>query len=325
MGCDYTFAFDSDGAHELTCEKKYLGFPDLMKTNIGETTDTNSHNIDQLYDIPITTPVPHHVEKNVQTIPPSAENTQETTPALEINNNQTPRLYENFYESISTLPVIQKKCLNCMNMVEAGNYTVCFFKHISCKTCQKDMCIACVRNLDGSSKVACKNAWKGCKEILATGDVSSHRDNCEFNTIKCPIDSCGYKGVMELLKTHLIDTHQEALISSNEMSKNMNHKDKVFIFLCYGGIFKCSYYFFKSYVEICVVYYGSCARASDFSFEISSQIEEKTIVKQSECSNWNDSMLSSGIMLTKEELEELMGPNAKKFNFVLNLRINAQA
>lgn len=241
MGCDYTFAFDSDGAHELTCEKKYLGFPDLMKTNIGETTDTNSHNIDQLYDIPITTPVPHHVEKNVQTIPPSAENTQETTPALEINNNQTPRLYENFYESISTLPVIQKKCLNCMNMVEAGNYTVCFFKHISCKTCQKDMCIACVRNLDGSSKVACKNAWKGCKEILATGDVSSHRDNCEFNTIKCPIDSCGYKGVMELLKTHLIDTHQEALISSNEMSKNMNHKDKVFIFLCYGGIFKCSY------------------------------------------------------------------------------------
>lgn len=250
-------------------------------------------------------------------------------PYEELNNNYNSTvktsLYENIYSTIpsaTNVPVntyTKDYCLNCNALVEKRNKNTCLFGHLCCNNCKEDMCVVCVKNLDGLSRITCKNASRGCQQILQQGDVGFHRDNCEYNEISCPIENCDKKDVLEKIKNHLKEDHSDKIILASEVSKSMGQKDQILVFLYNQGIFKCLYYYYGTSVEIMLVYLGPCAKAQEYDFEVSVEVNKKTLKKTLGCANWNNYMLASGINFDKKEL---LNFGAKKLNSVFSFKIN---
>ncbi|KAF7282348.1 hypothetical protein GWI33_002788 [Rhynchophorus ferrugineus] len=311
-GCDYMTSFDNKSDHELNCDKKYFTLPHEY-TTMSELKSTKSE--------PILKPnetMPNVISHSDPSSVPDFTYCNLESSISEQNHNGSSTVYE-YIDDVTYFQSLQKniiKCLNCSAYTDK-KMTACLFGHVLCQMCQGDMCLACVKNLDGNSRVACKNASRGCRKILQLGDVGHHRDSCEYNAISCPVSNCPVKDTMDKLVGHLRKTHQNDIILNNEISTKMQHKDKTFIFLCYDGIFKCSYYYYDSYAEICVVYLGSCDKASGFTAEISSTVNTKTIRKNVDCSNWNNSMLDNSIKFSRQAIST----EGRKPSFTLNIKI----
>lgn len=347
MGCSHTFTWNNENGHETLCKKRYFTFPDvvaingkiveqstatntledqIVKTKNSEITsisskssETKSGSTNVAFSNDFTDNEQNNININIEGSVQFSSNKYLSPTVNECNNNTL--IYENLYStipSISSQPKDIVKCLSCSTQVDRCNKSVCLFGHISCNNCKSDMCIACVKNLDGNSRIACKNASKGCQELLYQSDVGVHRDNCEFNEIMCPVEKCDQRYVLQQLVSHLKEDHINEIIMSNEITKNMGQKDKHLVFLCHAGIFKCLYYYYVTSVEIVVVYLGPCVKASEFCFEITVEVNNKTIRKNLMCANWNNYMLASGVSFDKKEL---LIAQDKPLKFALNLKI----
>lgn len=326
-GCDYMASFDNQSDHELNCNKKHFTYPSSYKNQSDYTTliDLKStHSEPNLTSSSTTPKVPasNLVELSSNYDPPTLQQPpfQPVNYSIsELNNNESSTDYEYIYDIPHyNTPKKVKKCLNCSAYME-NKMTTCLYGHVLCKLCQRsDMCLACVKNLDGNSPVVCKNASRGCRKILQQGDAGHHRDSCEYNEIKCPAENCPTKNTMDKLVAHLQEHHPTGIILNSETSITMHNKDKTFIFLCYDGIFQCSYYYYDSYAEICAVYLGSCDKASQFAVEVSVTIDGKTIKRKMDCANWNNSMLDNSVTLSRNEISH----ERKKPSFLLDLKIS---
>ncbi|KAL1492060.1 hypothetical protein ABEB36_012558 [Hypothenemus hampei] len=267
MGCQYTYNFDNENAHEIQCKNRYFTVPDVV-----------------------------------------------TEPSISSTNNNNDPEYENIYSTIGP----QWHCFNCNTIIPKSSKNSCLYGHISCDNCKSDMCMACVKNLDGNSKIACKNASKGCKEILYQNDVGAHRDKCPFNDIACPIEKCEKKFMFDALMDHLKQEHVNQVILSNEVTKSVAQKNLHLVFVCYEGVFRMLYYYYVTYVEVVVEYLGPCFKAQEFEFEASVKVNNEVIKKRFSCANWNDYLLASGASFDRKELKI---PDEKAIKFQLNLKI----
>ncbi|CAG9864894.1 unnamed protein product [Phyllotreta striolata] len=192
-----------------------------------------------------------------------------------------PIQYTNLYESITEY---DRRCYHCTD---------------SCDTCnQKD------------SKSLCKNYSKGCKETLQFDNAHRHEINCEYNDYKCILEPCNLITSLPLIKQHIKTDHPDAILS-NEANKTFGNKDETFVIYSYGNIFKCFYYYFKTFVEFHVMLVGSSDEASNYSFEVKVNLDSGVVSKKSKCSTWNDAMLEKGVTFDKKEL---LGDNEKKLN-----------
>lgn len=299
MGCDYKFAWNTENSHESECSRRHFTVPDLVATN------RNSDSVAQKSSIV-------DIENSINN---KLERTYVFPPLNEENNNNV--LYENIYSTIYTNP--RSHCLNCNVKVDKFTKSVCLFGHISCLNCKSDMCVACVKNLDGTSTIACKNASKGCKQLLHQGDVGYHRDNCEFNEMACPFDRCKTKMIHPALIDHLKSDHANELVISAELTKTLAQRDETMVILCYEGIFRCVYYYYATSVEIMVVYLGPCVKALEYYFEVAVEVNRRSIKKKLGCANWNNNMLAKGVEFDKKELN--IGAD-QPLKFEMNLKLH---
>jgi len=291
MGCTYTYKFNQENGHEIECKKRHFTVPDLVVGNLD-----NESSGSQIELVHITQNRHNsHLESNVM-------------PALNSHS------YENLYCTLDSTRSI--KCLNCSGSADKKTKNVCLFGHVTCSNCKSDMCLACVRNVDGNSRIACKNASKGCKELLCQSDVGFHRDNCEFNEISCPI--CEQKFDFNTLMTHLKNVHHNVVILSDEVSKTVAEEDQTFVMICHEGIFKCLTYNYVTSAEILVLYLGPCVKAAEFSFEVSVMVNHTTLKKKLACANWNNYMLAGGVNLNQKELKLKSG---EPLTFSMNLKV----
>uniref|UniRef100_A0AAR5NYS1 SIAH-type domain-containing protein n=1 Tax=Dendroctonus ponderosae TaxID=77166 RepID=A0AAR5NYS1_DENPD len=284
MGCDYKFAWNTGSRHELECSQRYFTVPDLVVTNRRNSAGSETQKSSSIVEI----------ENSVNN---TLERTYVFPPLNEENNNHA--LYENIYSTINTKPALH--CLSCHVEVDKSTRSVCLFGHISCLNCKRDMCVACVKNLDGTSTIACKNASKGCEKLLHQEDVGHHRDNCEFNEIACPFDRCKLKRIHPALIEHLKLNHGNEIVLSTALSRTLAQSDETIVILCYEGIFRCVYYYYATSVEIFVVYLGPCVKSLDYYFEVAVEVNKRSIKKKLGCANWNNNMLAKGVEFDKKE------------------------
>ncbi|CAG9765386.1 unnamed protein product [Ceutorhynchus assimilis] len=284
MGCEHRFVWNNENGHEAECKKRYFTIPDVASIN---------NNKDASMSL---------IKSEISTFNNAGFNPEDL-------------VYENIYSTIKSI----RQCLSCNTQVTSSNKNLCLFGHISCNNCKQDMCVACVKNLDGNSRIACKNASKGCQELLYQSDVGFHRDNCEFNQIACPINKCDKKFMFNELMSHLRNNHADKIFVTNELMKNMSHKDQILVFICHDSIFKCLYYYYVTSVELLVVYLGPCVKAQEFSFEVTVEVNKKQLKKKLGCANWNNYMLASGVSFDKKELQN--DQQEKLSKFALDLKI----
>ncbi|KAJ8961660.1 hypothetical protein NQ318_021258 [Aromia moschata] len=223
---------------------------------------------------------------------------------------------ENLYDS----PIdrqLTKRCSTCKIVVREDAYT-CLFGHVSCGSCKSSMCKVCINLLEKESKTMCTNYKKGCKSVFMQSEIAKHQSNCPYNDHRCPLEPCRFKGVLGRLKLHLKQSHLDKVYATSEATKCFQNKDETIVLLCYDSVFKCVYFYYKTFVEFFVTYIGSSEEALDYSYEIWAQPNANSLRRQSRCSSWNDSMLEKGITFDKKEL---VNNNEKKLNFEIRLRI----
>lgn len=59
-----------------------------------------------------------------------------------------------------------------------------------------------------SSKIACKNASFGCKEMLLCNEKRAHQKSCTFQPFPCPLSDCNFVANIVVLGKHFKENHQ---------------------------------------------------------------------------------------------------------------------
>lgn len=221
---------------------------------------------------------------------------------------------DNVYESLSSIVPLRKKCSTCKTEVNEGKYS-CLSGHVCCENCKEKMCLACVKSIERQSKKFCKNYKNGCPGIFLFDVIHDHESDCEFNEIKCPVEPCNTIEILSNLKLHLKQDHT---VLVNDVTKFFSSKDDNFIIFCYDNIFKCVYFYYKTFVEFFVTYIGSSKEANKYLYEVTVTLDGKQHSKRSVCSNWNNLMLERGITFNREELIE---EQYKKLTFNAHIKI----
>lgn len=228
-----------------------------------------------------------------------------------------PTIEDNLYESLNSVVPVRKRCSNCKNESTEDIYN-CLSGHPCCVNCKGKMCIACVKTMERHSKRFCKNYEKGCHGVFSFDEIHDHEVDCVYNDIKCPLEPCNVIDVLPKLYDHLKLDHVGNVFLVSELTRYFSSKDDCFVIICYGSIFKCFYWYYKTFVELFVTYIGSSKDAAKYSYEVAVTCDDVEVKKKSRCSNWNNLMLEQGVTFTREQL---IGEPQKKLAFDAGVKI----
>lgn len=354
QGCSHTFNWCDEKEHEATCPyRSLISFSSERARYFNlDSINTCLHNDNEiicesdqikailLYDIKENTYTNEakclkyslNIKGNCdRTITIKNNNTNEATGDVEIRMNgniflgkrpevvysdiKVKPIEHNIYETLTDYDLRDKKCTNC------GNHNVknhCLLGHSSCNKCQGNVCVECVKLLEKDSKTLCKNYPKGCRETLQFDNAHRHEVNCQYNDFKCILDPCNVITTLPNFKEHIKNDHSSEIFLTNEINKKFVNKDETIVIFYYGSIFKCVYFYYKTFVEFYVTFVGSSDEAVNYFYEITIKLNGSLITKRSKCSNWNDVMLEKGITFDRVEL---LGDHEKKLNIQVNLKI----
>ncbi|CAG9825617.1 unnamed protein product [Phaedon cochleariae] len=223
---------------------------------------------------------------------------------------------ENPYQTLDSLTM--RPCSYCKAPLDNKTHNYCLLGHISCSTCREKMCKECVCILDKKSRMLCRNYQRGCDQTLKFDQLHQHQMDCAYNDLKCPLQTCNEKGALPWIKQHLQIDHPDKVIFNTELSRKFSNRDDTVIVVCYDNIFKCVYYYYKTFVEFFVTYVGSSDEAMQFSYEVTVSLDGDELFRRGSCSSWNDVMLQKGITFEKQEL---LRANGRKLCFDMNIRI----
>ncbi|CAG9860889.1 unnamed protein product [Phyllotreta striolata] len=218
---------------------------------------------------------------------------------LSIKNTSNEEALNNIEINLKgTLRVSNKPELVCSNIaIKPIQYTNLHEYNRRCYRCTEG-CGACNPT---DSKSLCKNFSRGCKEKVQFDDARRHEAKCEYNNYKCILDSCNVITTLPNIKQHIKTDHPHSILSS-EVSKIFGAKDETFVTYSNDNLFKCFYYYYKTFVEFYVVLVGSGEEASKYSYEVMVDLGDGVVSKKSKCSTWNDAMLEKGVTFDKKEL-----------------------
>lgn len=348
-GCDYSFSWCDDKDHERECPYgcELLSVKNESQTSIQSYYNTRNEYRDEfkaesddliarfkykinensnilVYQLKIK----GNADKNVSIISGYLQEDLEITVKGTVSLQNTPQpIYtelklnpsykDNLYESLNSVVIVKKRCANCKAEIKEDTYN-CLLGHSCCENCKGKMCTVCVKTMERQSKRFCKNYEKGCLGVFFFDQIHDHEADCEYNDIKCPLEPCNMIDVLPKLKNHLKEDHLNNIFLENEVNRYFSTKDDNFVILTYDSIFKCVYFYYKSFVEIFVTYVGSSKEASKYFYEvaiITNQVEQK---KRSKCSHWNNLMLEQGVIFNREQL---VGEQQKKLNFECRIKI----
>ncbi|CAG9827650.1 unnamed protein product [Diabrotica balteata] len=228
----------------------------------------------------------------------------------------TPVSSHNIYETLRTYDTREAVCLQCGKIPNHTDYPI--IGQNECLKYKSNLCVHCVKQLEKEAKTLCKNHKKGCRETLDFDSAHNHETNCQFNDYKCILEPCNVNSTLFNLKEHIKNEHSSEIFLTNEFNKRLTSKDDVFVVFCYGNIFKCVYFYYKSFVELTVTYIGSSDEAVKFFYEVIVNIKGYVISKRSKCTNLNTAMLDKGITFEKSEL---VGAADKRLNVEATIRI----
>lgn len=347
LGCDYTFGWCDDKEHEKECpyrsallsvdsgsrnsahsfanyhENKLRAQSDDLIVNfqytIEEIKQTLAYklriegNTDRKIIIASDTP-----KEDVEICIEGAISFQNTPHPIRTELKIKPVPADNLYESLTDILPPKEKCINCKSETAENIYN-CLMGHTSCENCKEKMCTACVKTMELQSKRFCKNYNRGCLGVFSFDEINDHESDCSFNDIKCPLEPCNMIDIIPKLQKHLREDHFSRIFLVNDVVKFFSSKDETFCILCYDGIFKCIYFYYKIFIEIFVIYIGSSKESKQYSYEISVMIDDVEQKKKSRCSNWNTCMLEKGITFDRDQL---ISKRKKEFGFEAHLRIS---
>lgn len=246
---------------------------------------------------------------------------QNTPQPIHTDLKLTPLFKDNVYESLNNIALVKKRCATCKAEIREDTHK-CLLGHSCCESCKGKMCLVCVKAMERQSKRFCKNYEKGCLGVFSFDEIHDHESDCELNDVKCPLEPCNVIDALYKVKNHLERDHFNNLYSTSDVKRAFSTKDESFVILCYDGVFKCVYYYYKSFLEIFVTFIGSSKQAGKFTYEVSTESGGKLRKKRSKCSNWNNVMLEKGISFNREDV---MDHQQKKFSLDARIRILQQS
>lgn len=232
---------------------------------------------------------------------------------LRINHSQK----DDLYASLNSMIPVKKSCATCKAEVKDGTHN-CVLGHSCCENCKGKMCTVCVKAMERQSKRFCRNYEKGCLGVFFFDEIHYHEADCEHNNIKCPLEPCNSIEVIPKLKIHLKEDHFNNIFFENLVNRYFSTKDDNFVILVYDSIFKCVYFYYKTFVEIFVTYIGSSKDASKYLYEVAVNTNEGEHRKRSKCSHWNNLMLEQGVTFNRHQL---VADQEKKLNFEARIKI----
>ncbi|XP_051188373.1 putative E3 ubiquitin-protein ligase SINA-like 9 [Lolium perenne] len=112
-------------------------------------------------------------------------------------------------------------CKCCRRMLSSPVFQ-CPFGHVTCSRCDSEYgdnrCGSCgaangygrnraVEEFLGRIRFSCHNKEHGCTTLLAHHEMRGHEESCCYEPCFCPIPRCGFAGLSDALKAHLIDNH----------------------------------------------------------------------------------------------------------------------
>ncbi|KAG5870836.1 hypothetical protein JTB14_033009 [Gonioctena quinquepunctata] len=228
-----------------------------------------------------------------------------------------PIIHENIYDSLRVSSKREEYCSNCKVSITEKMQNHCLFGHISCVNCKGNMCVECIQMLEKESKKFCKNFRRGCEAPIEQDDLQNHEMNCRFNEFQCPAEPCNIIDTLPAIKHHLRFHHSQEILQTNEFTEKFYNKDKTIIIVCYENIFKCVYYYYKTFVEFFVTYVGSSDESARYSYEITIESNDNVLSGRSKCCNWNNSMLERGVIFDRKDICD----HEKRLSFECKIRI----
>lgn len=238
---------------------------------------------------------------------------------------------ESVYSNINVIPIQQDDiiyaslqrdlfidtfCCNCKAKI-TNDHNYCLLGHPSCNNCKEIMCSKCENIKANETNGFCKNYTKGCMKWILQDEQSNHSINCEYNNVNCPVPACSFSDILYNLKKHLQDNHHDTTHFTSEIAHTFTHKDDTIVLVCFENIFKCVYYYYKSFVEFNITYIGTVDSAKSYVYEITALTNDGPVIKRASCSNWNDVSLEKGISFDKKDLIS----KTKKLTFDIKLKI----
>lgn len=99
----------------------------------------------------------------------------------------------------------------------------CRPKLTTCPQCRSTFMNAKIQLLDYFMKFAyiqCSNTKYGCTSIVKIKDIPTHKEDCLYNSFKCPVNECGVNVRMKSLVVHFEQEHRDIAMHSlhNESS-----------------------------------------------------------------------------------------------------------
>ncbi|CAH0559234.1 unnamed protein product [Brassicogethes aeneus] len=331
-GCKHVFKFNDDDGHEESCSFKYNLINNLDTTINGAkltnpkeySCDSNEIETKLKYNLRDSNTLAYALSikgKNGNTIvildkdkKLKKENlcitlrglaSTGTDPSIlksEIDIHQMENLYETLKPS---------KCHTCNTIVASEDIHYCLYGHSACNRCKGNMCILCIKQLNGKLTKFCPL----CEQVEPFDGVNTHE--CECRNMKCPISECPAKIKLNNLQQHVVNMHLNVYVESAEVSKEFFFKDSEWFMNYNGDIFKCNYYFYNFFVDIFITFTGNSKLAGFYKYEVCVMHGDK-VVKQKlrTCANWNNSTLHEGITFNAEEVFK-----DNKKSFTANVKI----
>lgn len=339
QGCFFTFPFNTGNKHEVTCPHRHTTLPLLPPPPQQETspieyryeseqvslkikceTVKNQYENDDKLELNLEITGNNGYDFNLKKVRQMETNIMVDLEGVVAPNHYLTNIVENHYETISSTGA-HIACNKCRKYVNGDATYHCLFGHNCCKNCKGLPCLICGREIAGEPRFYCRNRSKGCVQLFLNCEITKHESDCEYNDFYCPIDKCGYIGILNNLLKHFLNQHDKDTINNTSLDTTLNKKDQQWYFYCYNRLFHCKYYHFDNFIEFIVKYIGSNDDARSFKYEVfitdnnTCFIGEKC--KNNYCSGWNEVLLDKAVSFIFDE--EKRASKSMKFDVKISI------